>query len=95
MADDDMAMRRKRARFRAWHRGTREMDLIMGRFADAAAHAWGESELGDYETLLNLPEADVFAWITGDASVPTQYDTPVFRSLVDFHFLKDGGRGTA
>jgi antitoxin CptB len=82
---DELAMRRKRARFRAWHRGTREMDLIMGRFADAAADGWSESEMRDYEALLDLPEADLFAWITGEVTVPLQFDTPIFRSLVDFH----------
>lgn len=81
----ELAMRRRRARFRSWHRGTREMDLIMGRYADAAADGWNADDMRDYEALLDLPEADLFAWITGELPLPVQFDTPVFRSLVVFH----------
>ncbi len=88
---DELTMRRRRARFRSWHRGTREMDLIMGRYADAAADGWNAGDMCDYEALLDLPEADLFAWITGELATPAQYDTPVFRRLVAFHGGKREG----
>jgi antitoxin CptB len=59
--------RRKRALFRAWHRGTREMDLVMGRFADREIGTMSEGDLALFEQLLDLPEADVFGWVTGQA----------------------------
>src|SRR5215218_1174084 len=83
--EEDLTMRRRRARFRAWHRGTREMDLVMGRFADATIEGWSSAQLADYEALLDLPEADVFAWVTGEVPVPEEYDTDLFRRLVTFH----------
>ena len=66
--------RRKRALFRAWHRGIREMDLIMGRFADGEIGGLAERELALFEQLLELPDADVFAWVSGQAPVPAGID---------------------
>ena len=66
--------RRKRALFRAWHRGTREMDLVMGRFADREIGTLSDAELEAFEHLLDLPEADVFEWVTGRAPVPDGID---------------------
>src|SRR4051812_33827875 len=86
--EENLVTRRRRARFRAWHRGTREMDLVMGRFADATIEGWTFAQLDDYEGLLDLAEADVFAWVTGEVPVPQEYDTELFRRLVTFH----GGR---
>ena len=77
--------RRRRALFRSWHRGMREMDLIFGRFADAQIATLTESELGDYEQLLEAPDRDVFSWITGEVETPSAYDTPVFRKIRAFH----------
>ena len=66
--------RRKRALFRAWHRGTREMDLVMGRFAESELPDLSEAELGLFERLLDLPEPDVFAWVTGRTAPPADID---------------------
>jgi antitoxin CptB len=77
--------RRKRLLFRSWRRGTREADLIMGRFADAHIDALSEAELDEYERLLNALESELLAWLTGAASVPAQYDTAMFRRVRDFH----------
>jgi antitoxin CptB len=57
--------RRRRACFRAWHRGTREMDLLLGRFADAYIASLSDSDLVGFEALLELPDPDLFVWITG------------------------------
>ena len=76
--------RRRRLLFRAWHRGTREMDLIMGRFADAMIGELGEAELDAFERLQDAPEPDVYAWITGDRPVPPEHDTALFNKLRSF-----------
>jgi antitoxin CptB len=81
----DIEIRRRRLRFRAWHRGIREMDLLMGSFADAMAGTLEESELSSFEELMELPDQDVFAWLSGQAPVPVDHDTPVFRKLQRFH----------
>jgi antitoxin CptB len=77
--------RRRRALFRSWHRGLRETDLLMGRFADAEIAGLNDRDLADYESLLDAQDRDVLAWLTGEAEVPPDYDTPVFRKLRDFH----------
>jgi antitoxin CptB len=81
----DLDVRRRRILFRAWHRGTREMDLIMGRFADAEIAALGDAELADFELLIEVPDPDLFAWLSGAAAVPANYDTAAFRRLQRFH----------
>jgi len=77
--------RRRRLLFRAWRRGVREMDLIVGRFADAYIDKFDEPGLDDFEELIEAPNADLYAWVVGDAAVPAHYDTPVLRQLIGFH----------
>jgi antitoxin CptB len=81
----DLDPRRRRTLFRAWHRGIREMDLIMGRFADSEIGALSEEELNDFEALIEVPDRDLFKWLTGEAETPSNYDTAVWRRLRDFH----------
>jgi antitoxin CptB len=78
--------RRRRLLFRSWHRGIREMDLIMGRFADAWLDRLTSDELDQYEQLIQVPDPDLYAWVSGEGAVPTLHDTPVFRRLRAFHF---------
>lgn len=84
-SSEGLDLRRRRILFRAWHRGTREMDLIMGRFADAALADLGDAELDDYERLMEVPEPDLYAWISDAAPVPPEFDSAVFRRLHAFH----------
>lgn len=81
----DLDPRRRRILFRSWHRGIREMDLIMGRFADDQIGLLSEEELADYEHLIEVPDRDLFAWLTGADETPSNYDTAVFRKLKSFH----------
>ena len=71
--------------FRSWHRGTREADLIMGRFADVHIEGLSDTELDQYEQLLDALEADLLAWMTGVSTVPAEHDTAMFRRVRDFH----------
>lgn len=77
--------RRRKVLFRAWHRGMRENDLIMGRFADAEIGALSEAELDEFERLIDVLDRDLLSWVTGEAPVPENYDTDVFRRLKAFH----------
>jgi antitoxin CptB len=81
----DTEIRRRRLRFRAWHRGMREMDLLMGGFADAKLASLDEGELCSFEELMELPDQRVFTWLTGQAPVPRAHDTSLFRKLKRFH----------
>ncbi|MGB8279168.1 MAG: succinate dehydrogenase assembly factor 2 [Methylovirgula sp.] len=77
--------RRRRALFHSWHRGMREMDILMGRFADAQLATLSEAELVDYEILIEVQDRDIFGWLTGQMDIPPAYDTPVFRKILAFH----------
>jgi antitoxin CptB len=77
--------RRRRVLFRAWHRGMREVDLITGRFADAHVGTLSEAELRAFEQLLDVPEPELYAWVTGEIAAPASHDTALFRRMRDFH----------
>ncbi|HEY1736045.1 MAG TPA: succinate dehydrogenase assembly factor 2 [Methylovirgula sp.] len=81
----DLDIRRRRAQFRSWHRGMREVDLLMGQFADAHMATLDEAELSDFEALLDVPERDILGWCTGEMDIPAPYDTPLLRRLLAFH----------
>ena len=77
-------IRRKRLLFRSWHRGTREADLILGRFADAHLAGFDEAQLDRYEALLDCADPDIFAWVSGRAVPPPEYGDDVTRLLLSF-----------
>jgi len=81
----DLDERRRRLLFRAWHRGIREMDLIMGRFAEAKLAGMTDAELDEFERLIEVRDHDLFSWIATSEPVPANYDTPVFHALKSFH----------
>ncbi|NIX77563.1 succinate dehydrogenase assembly factor 2 [Microvirga terricola] len=81
----ELDVRRRKVLFRAWHRGMREMDLIMGRFADAEIATFSEEDLAEFERLIEVLDRDLLSWITGEAATPENYDTPLFRRLKGFH----------
>jgi antitoxin CptB len=81
----DLDPRRRKILFRAWHRGMRETDLIMGRFADEAIAGFSEAELDEFERLTEVLDRDLLGWITGEIAVPENYDTELYRRLKAFH----------
>ena len=78
--------RRRRLLFHCWHRGIREMDLILGRFADEHIEHLAGQELDDFERLAEMPDQNLLGWFTGEHEVPPEYDTAVFRKMRDFHW---------
>jgi antitoxin CptB len=76
--------RRKRLLFRCWHRGTREMDLILGRFADTTISALTDEELTELEHLIEIPDPDLYAALTGNAALASQYAGPLFSRIQSF-----------
>ena len=76
--------RRKRLLFRCWHRGTREMDLILGRFADAEIAELSEKELAQLEQLIEIPEPDLYAALTSGAPLQPHDGSPLFKRIKSF-----------
>src|SRR5262249_15126111 len=91
-SSEGLDVRRRKLLFRAWHRGMRELDLIMGRFADRRLDALADAELAEFERLIEVPDRELLAWITGEVQVPTNYDGALFRQLRDFHMGGEGSR---
>ncbi len=77
--------RRRRIHFRAWHRGMREMDLILGQFSDARIADLSEAELDEFETLMEEPDRDIFMWLTGEAETPREFDTSLLARIKAMH----------
>ena len=65
--------RLKRIRFRAWHRGTREADYMIGGFFDRYHTLWGEAEIAWFEALIEEDDVDIMAWALQTLSVPDEY----------------------
>jgi antitoxin CptB len=65
--------RLKRMAMRSWRRGTKEMDLVLGPFADAHLAGLTEAELADYDALLGENDQDLMAWIFGHAETPAAF----------------------
>ena len=84
-SSDGLDVRRRKLLFRSWHRGMREMDLVMGRFADAEIGRLSEAELDEYERLVEMPDGKLLVWITGEQEIPAEHDGAVLRRLCAFH----------
>lgn len=66
----------------------REMDLIFGQFADSHIAQLSEDELDLFERLLDLPDRDLFAWLTGEKATPREYQTDLLEKVTSFHVNK-------
>jgi len=84
-SSEGLDARRKRLLFRSWRRGVREMDLIVGRFADVYIDKFDDAALDDFERLIEVPNAELYAWVTGEVRAPAEHDTAVLRQLIGFH----------
>ena len=76
--------RRRRTLFRAWHRGIREMDLILGQFADTELSTMSELELDEFEGILAEDDGELFKCICGDMALPARLETPLFARITAF-----------
>ena len=81
--------RRRKLKFRLWHRGIREMDLVLGGFADAELSRLNDADLAEVEGWLDIPDQQMFAWVNGSETPPAEIDTKLFRKLRIFHKRPD------
>jgi len=82
----DSDARRKRLLYRAWHRGTREADLLLGSFAESHLPGFGAAQLDEFEALLEISDADLFDWISGRTAPPPGYAGEVTHLLLAFRY---------
>jgi antitoxin CptB len=86
-SSDGLSERRKRLLYRCWHRGTREMDLIMGRFADAHIADLSDAELDDLERLGDLPDPDLYAAFSGASVIQAEFAQGIFQRIKSFRAM--------
>ena len=90
--DNDIEVRRKRALYRANYRGTKEMDWLVGKYAESRLGRMTDAELSDFERMLVLPDPDLHQWIL-DPSLATGNElSPLINDIHDFHGLPSQGR---
>jgi antitoxin CptB len=77
----DLDDRRRRLLYRAWHRGMREMDLIMGAFCEAEIGTLSDGDLAVFEALIEVPDPTLYGWINDPASIPPEVRTPLLDRL--------------
>ena len=92
MTDMDEA-RLKKLKFRAWRRGFREADLILGPFADKHVSNFNNAELDWFEALLDQADHDVYAWIVGALPTPAAFDVEIMRRIKAFRLEVYAVRG--
>ena len=83
---DVLEERRKRLAFRAWHRGMKELDLLIGGFADRYLAELSADQLDRFEALLDVPEPLMYSWLMGQARPPATFDNDVMALLLDFKY---------
>lgn len=81
---------RKKLRFRAWHRGTLEMDLLLGRFADSCLERFNAIELAHFEEILEVADPILHDWLCGRTAPPQFARNDILYLLLDFHSRRSG-----
>jgi len=76
--------RRKRLRYRAWHRGTQEMDMVLGHFVDAKVGEMKEGKMDRLEKLMDEQDTDLLKWVMGQEPMPDDVDAELIQQLIEF-----------
>jgi antitoxin CptB len=76
--------RRKRLLWRASHRGTRELDMMLGGFVRSRLDQFSAAELDELETLIDLPDPELMSWLLGEIPVPQPYATPTLKAFLTY-----------
>jgi len=83
----DQETRLKRLRFRAWHRGTREADLMIGGFFDTHSKSWDADQFDWFETLIEEEDVEIMAWAMGTMVVPARYEGPMMVAMQKLDYI--------
>ncbi len=84
--DNTLGARRRKLLYRSWHRGTREMDLLLGSFAERHLGGFWDTELDAYEAILELSDPDLYNWISGQEALPANLINSVWELLLSHRF---------
>lgn len=84
---EDYLTRLKRLRMRSWHRGIKEMDLILGGFADSEMPKLSKEELDEHEIMMSENDHDLYNWVSGKSEIPPEL-APAIRRITKY-FVKN------
>lgn len=90
---DEHETRLKRLKYRAWHRGFREADLILGPFVDQHARHLTPEQLDEFERLLDQADHDIYDWIIERAPTPPEFNTSIMNLIKAFRDNSSAARG--
>jgi antitoxin CptB len=79
---------RRKLHYRAWHRGTREADAMVGGFFDAYSHDWDAEQLAWFEQLLEEQDVDIMAWAMSIEPPPAAYVGPMMDQMRKLDFIR-------
>ena len=79
--------RKQRAKFRAWHRGTREADYMIGGYFDRYHDTWAEEALGWFEALLEEDDVDIMAWALKTQPTPARFEGELMRKMQELDYV--------
>jgi len=83
----DREIRLKRLHFRAWHRGVKEADLLIGGFFDKHGAGWNEAEMDLFEELLEEQDVDIMAWAMGVEPAPERFAGTLMTALKTLNYV--------
>ena len=80
---ESIDIKRKRLLFRSKHRGTKEMDILIGGYYEKNMESFSPVELTDFEAVLEYPDDDLYSWAVERAPVPSEFSSPVLQGFID------------
>ena len=81
---EDLEVRRKRLRYHSWHRGTKELDLVLGQFGEKYLPTMSENDIDLFEAIINENEHDIYAWLAGREPTPEQHENHIMTMILNF-----------
>ncbi|WP_455477536.1 FAD assembly factor SdhE [Bartonella sp. B41] len=83
--ENQLDVHRRRLIFRAWHRGIREMDLILGHYVNAHIVKMSDKTVFELEYIMSFDDQDLLTWVTGKVPLPPEIDSPLFHDIINYH----------
>ena len=81
---EDLEVRRKRLRYHSWHRGTKELDMVLVQFSEKYLPTMSENDIDLFEAIINENEHDIYAWLAGRERVPEQHENHIMNMILNF-----------
>ena len=88
MTSDERQLLIKKLRYRSWHRGCKETDILLGKFCDHYIEDFDDTELLQLQEICEADDWDLYAWLTKNAPIPPEYNNSVMQKIMTFDLSK-------